>query len=598
MLLRPAQINTLLLNDTLDAAAAAAREKIKAVHNHLEEDEIATRIAKRDSKSVSELGLERSMPNLNALAPRLLGSPAASASTTIRRLIVKTAEKKAAASPELKTRMRERSEDMGYGTTWRDYLTAVIDGSEHGDDIALELLTTSLHLHMRLLRGDGSVEKEIKCEGTPLAVVHLLSEGNTFYTLVVTDFKDVKPAAPADNVPEPPPAWVLPAVGDWVEVEVEDDGWCPAKVLAVLDRQFKVQVSVVPSNDDSSATAASEVTPSLSMDDWLTWAQEVSQGGTEWRRPADAPLPLATDAAPSPVAVPASPESDDTADPHAGSGWEDHPTRAGRATTPDSGGGVVGGGLQPRPRGAPRRDASGRPKTWNGATGQWDEARAEAQVAQVAVQADPAPRAPPPPAPPPDAVATGVTDLAPLLKAVEDVTKRLVASVLPAPADVPVEVEAAELSLELPKQPTKMVVQLARRGAIEAEGAEVDAATEACLAMCEAKESALLAHMGTLESKEAEAEETLVKRQDLEASMQQQGCDTNEMRTKVNDTNSALEQLQSEQQECSEALAAVQSLPEQLEQQVPPLPTPRPTPLPPRPPPSLPPPHSLHPPRW
>lgn len=80
MLYTNAQINNLLLNGTLDAAAAA-REKIKAGHNHLEEDQIATRIAERESKSVSELELERSEPGLNALASRLLGSPAASAST-------------------------------------------------------------------------------------------------------------------------------------------------------------------------------------------------------------------------------------------------------------------------------------------------------------------------------------------------------------------------------------------------------------------------------------------------------------------------------------------------------------------------------------
>ena len=67
MLYTNAQINNLLLNGTLDAAAAALREKIKAGHNHLEEDQIATRIAERESKSVSELELERSEPGLNAL---------------------------------------------------------------------------------------------------------------------------------------------------------------------------------------------------------------------------------------------------------------------------------------------------------------------------------------------------------------------------------------------------------------------------------------------------------------------------------------------------------------------------------------------------
>ena len=130
MLYTNAQINNLLLNGTLDAAAAALREKIKAGHNHLEEDQIATRIAERESKSVSELELERSEPGLNALASRLLGSPAASASTAVRRLVALTAKEKAPADPELKGRMSERAKDMGYGTKWRHYLDAVRDTSE------------------------------------------------------------------------------------------------------------------------------------------------------------------------------------------------------------------------------------------------------------------------------------------------------------------------------------------------------------------------------------------------------------------------------------------------------------------------------------
>ena len=59
-----AQINNLLLNGKVAAAAACVCEKLKGGHNHLEETEIGTRIAERDSKSVSELELERSPPGL------------------------------------------------------------------------------------------------------------------------------------------------------------------------------------------------------------------------------------------------------------------------------------------------------------------------------------------------------------------------------------------------------------------------------------------------------------------------------------------------------------------------------------------------------
>ena len=576
-------VSELLLNDKLDAAAANLREKIKGGHNHFEEGTIATLVADRDSKSVSELDLEHSPSEFfAAVAERLFGQADASTVTLLRRMVALAAEKRAGADPELKVRMRARAKAMQYGTSRREYIAAVRDGREPGDKIVLELLADLLHLHVRLLQEDGSEEKEIKCAGSPIAELHLLQAGNTFCTLVVPDLKGVKQAAPADGVPKPPPDWVWPVVGELMEVDVEDVGSSPAKVLAVLaaDGQFKMRV-YSPDGDV--------------WDDWFTPAQE----GTDWKRP---PLPLATDAAPasaiaSPVAVPASPESDDTVDPHAGSRWEDHSTRAGRAT-PDGGGGGVG-----LIAAGAAINSGGDPTV--------HEARADVQAAQAAVQADPAPPAPPPPAPSPYAVAIGVTDLSQLRGAVDDVTKQMLAPVL-TPADVLVESEATELSLEWPEQPTKMVALRAQCSAVEAEGAEVDAATEACLAMCDDKESALHAQTDKLESEVVQAEEALVKLKDLEASLQQAGCESSEVRTKLSAANSALEQLQRELAACGEALAVVQPLPEQLKQQVPSPPYPRLNPRStscsrscPRPhshPPPLAspplPPHSLYPPYW
>ena len=592
-----AQINNLLLNGKVAAAAACVREKLKGGHNHLEETEIGTRIAERDSKSVSELELERSPPGLlDAMTQRLLGQTDASTATLLRRVLALAAEEKAVADPELRVQMRERAKAMQYGTMRRDYLAAVRDGREPGDEIALELLAALLHLHVRLLREDGSEEREIKCAGPPLAELHLLPAGDTFCTLVVPDFKGVEQAAPADGVPEPPPAWVPPAVGERVDVDVEDDGWCSAKVLAVLaDGQFKVQVSVAPSNCDSSVTPSGMASPrpSLSMDDWLTWEDE----GKDWRRRTDAPLPLATDsvAAPaaitSPDAAPTSPATTDASDetvsspptrpidPHAGSGGEDHPIRAGRAiaaaaainsggggdATSDGGGGVGGGGLKKRPRG---RSPAG--KTWNDAMGEWegtDEARAEAQAegaqavaAQAAAQAE--------------GGGDDVTDLSQLRGAVDALTERMLAPVLEASADAPVDSEATELSLKWPEQPTKMVALLAQCSALGAEGVEVDAETEVCIEMCDDKKGALHARTDKLELEEVQAEEALQKLEGCNESLQQAGCDTNEVRAKLSAAINSLEQLQRERVACGEALTVVQLLPEQLQQQVPVRPTP------------------------
>merc|ERR1740133_90561 len=108
--------------------------------------------------------------------------------------------------------------------------------------------------------------------------------GNTFCTLIVPNLhlKGVKQAAPADNVPEPPPAWVAPAVGEQMEVYIKDavedaEGvWCPAKVITVLaGGQFLMRIRS-PDGDV--------------WDDFgFTWENE----GEDWKRP---PLPLAADA--------------------------------------------------------------------------------------------------------------------------------------------------------------------------------------------------------------------------------------------------------------------------------------------------------------
>ena len=332
MLYTDAQVNNLLLNNQLDAAAARVREQIKAGHNHFEEATVATVVAERDSKWVSELDLERSPPGLlNATTRRLLGqaeAPAVSDAALLRRVVALAAEKEAATDSELRTRMRERAKAMKYGTMRRDYIAAVRDGREPGDQIALELLAALLHLHVRLLREDGSQEKEIKC-AAPVAELHLLPADNTFCTLVVPHLKGVERAAPADGVPKPPPAWALPVAGEQMEVEVVGVGWCPANVITVLADGGQFLMRISSSDGDV-------------WDDWFTWKNE----GTDWKRPG--PLPLATDAvaapAPaSPVTVPASPDaSDDTGsspptrpiDPHAGSGGGHRPTRGGAPSPP------------------------------------------------------------------------------------------------------------------------------------------------------------------------------------------------------------------------------------------------------------------------
>ena len=585
MLYTDAQINNLLLNDQLAAAAARVREQIKGSHHHFEEATIAEVLAERDSKWVSELELERSPPGLlNVMTRRLLGQAEAPDAALLRRVVALAAEKEATEDSELRTRMRKRAKAMEYGTKRRDYIAAVRDGREPGDQIALELLAALLHLHVRLLREDGTQEKEIKC-AAPVAELHLLSADNTFSTLVVPYLKGVERAAPADGVPKPPSAWRLPVAGEQMEVEVEVVGWCPANVITVLADGGQLLMRINSSDGEV-------------WDDWFTWENE----GTDWKRP---PLPLATDAvaaaAPaSPVTVPASPDaSDDTGsspptrpvEPHAGSGGVDRPTRAGRAiaaaaainsggggggdATSDGGGGVVYGGPRTRPRGrAPRG------KAWNGVTGTWegtDEARAEAQVegAQaVAVQ----------PVAQEEGGGDGVTDLSQLHGAVKAFTERHLTPVS-APPDEPAEPEATKLSLEPPEQPTKMVALLAQCSAVEAEGVGVGVATAACLKMCADKEGALYAHMDKLESKVVQAEEEQQKLEVCNQSLQQAGLDTNEVRAKLNDTNSSVDQLRRELVACGEALAVVQSLPEQL-QQVLPLP---PTSYTPGPPPTQPP---------
>ena len=129
--------NNLLL-DGKEAAAAGAREKIKAGHDHVHEAEIGELIAEPASKSVSELGLKLSKPGLiEALALRLFGS--SSKSAFLRRLLVKAAKEKAAADSGLKARMRDWAKEMGYGEASKDYINAVSDSSEPGDEIALEV---------------------------------------------------------------------------------------------------------------------------------------------------------------------------------------------------------------------------------------------------------------------------------------------------------------------------------------------------------------------------------------------------------------------------------------------------------------------------
>ena len=515
MLYTDAQVNNLLLNNQLDAAAARVREQIKAGHNHFEEATVATVVAERDSKWVSELELELSPPGLlNATTRRLLGqaeAPAVSDAALLRRVVVLVAEKEAATDSELRTRMRERAKAMKYGTMRRDYIAAVRDGREPGDQIALELLAALLHLHVRLLREDGSQEKEIKC-AAPVAELHLLPADNTFCTLVVPHLKGVERAAPADGVPKPPPAWALPVAGEQMEVEVVGVGWCPANVITVLADGGQFLMRISSSDGDV-------------WDDWFTWKNE----GTDWKRPG--PLPLATDAVAAPA--PASPVT-------------------------------VCGGLKTRPRG---RAPGG--KTWNGVTGTWegtDEARAEAQAEGAqAVAAQPVAQA--------EGGGDGVTDLSQLHGAVEALTERQLTPV-PAPPDAPAESEATKLSIEPPEQPTKMVALLAQFSAVEAEGVEVGAATAACLEMCADKESALYAHMDQLESKVAQAEEEWQQLEVCSQSLQQAGLDvTKEVSAKLNDTNSCVDQLRRELVACGEALAVVQLLPEQLQQQVPP-PTP------------------------
>jgi hypothetical protein len=588
-------VSDLLLNDKLDAAADYLHEKIKGGHNHLEEAEIGTRIAKLGYMSVEALGLERSSPGLiAALAERLFAQADDQTVTILRRLLALAAEKRAGKDQQLRVRMRERAKATKLGTSRRDFIDAVRDGREPGDEIALELLADLLHLHVRLLREDGSQEKEVKCAGPPLAVVHLLPAGNTFCTLIVSDFKGSFKAAPADNVPKPSPAWVPPVVGERVEVEVEVDGWCPAVVLAVkADGQFKVQTKVAPNSYDSSVTPSEVASPppSLPMDLWLTWEEE----GKDWRRPAHA---VAAPAPASPVTVPASPDaSDDTGSspptrptdapvaPHAGSGGEDRSIRAGRAISAaaaidssgggdatSDGGGVVVGGLKKRPPGRTPHGANGRLKVWNGVTGAWDEARGEAQAEGALAEAgQPAAQA--------EGGGDGVTDVSKLLKAVGALTKRQLTPV-PAPADAPVESEATELRLKPPEQPTKMVALLAQCSAVKAEGVEVDAATAACLEMCTDKERALHTRTNELESKVAQAEEALQQLERCSESLQKAGIDTTkEVRAKLNNTNSSLKQLQGQLVSCGKALAFVQSLPEQLQQQVPP-PTPHSNPFP------------------
>ena len=554
-----------LLSNGKDAAAAAAREKIKAGHDHLQEVAIGELLADGASKSVLELGLKRSTPGLlEAIELRLFGS--ASKSAFLRRLLALVAKEKAEAGPGLKARMREWAKYMGYGEAWRDYTTAVCDGNEPGDDIALELLVHELHLHVVLHKDDGSVEKEIKCEGTPLAKLHLVRAASTFCTLIVPHHLKGKQAMPADNVPDPPTDWVSPVVGERVEVDVEDDGWCSAEVLAVLPGQLKVQLKVAPNNSDGSVTPP---TP-LPMDDWLTWEQE----GTEWWRTAHAsPVTLPA----SPVTLPASPVTVHASPTRlidaAGAAM---PSIGGGASPSDGGGVVVEGGLKTRPRG---RAPTG--KVWNGVTGAWEEdpgevrAQAQAERAQ-AMAAQPTARS--------EAGGDGLTDLSPLLETAGALKERM-AKPVPAPADAP------ELSLKPPGQLAKMAALFAQCDAVAAEGVAAGAEAAALLEAVRAKESALHARMRTLESEEEQKEEELQRLKGLEASLQREGCNTRDVRAKLGAADSGLEQLQGELHACGQALAVLQTLPEELEQQVPTRAlTPALHPTPPPPPPPSPPP--------
>ena len=552
--------NNLLL-DGKDAAAAGAREKIKAGHDHLQEAEIGELLAERASKSVLELGVKLSTPGLiEAIALRLFGS--SSKFAFLRRLLVRAAKEKAAADSGLKARMRDWAKEMGYGEAWQDYVNAVSDSIEPGDEIVLDLLVHELHLHVVLLHeDDGSVEKEIKCEGTPLAKLHLVRAASTFCTLIVPHHEG-KQAMPADNVPEPPADWVSPVVGERVGVDVVDDGWCSGDVLAVLPGQFKVKLEVAPNSFDSSVTPP---TP-LPMDDWLTWEEE----GKEWRRTAPA----------SPATAPASPTRLIDA---AGAAM---PSIGGGASPSDGGGGVVEGGLKTRPRG---RAPTG--KVWNSVTGEWEDERGEVRAQSQAMAAQPTARS--------EACGDDLTDVSPLLETMDALKERM-AKPEPAPADAPVESEGSELSLKPPEQPSKMVALLAQHDAVAAEGVEVGEQAAALLEAVRAKESALHAHMHALESEEEQKEEELQRLKDLEASLQQMGCDTSDVRAKIGAANSGLEQLQGELHACGEALAVLQTLPEELEQQVPTralTAAPHPT-LPPPLPPPLPARHSLHPSHW
>ena len=94
MLYTDAQINNLLLNDQLAAAAARVREQIKGSHHHFEEATIAEVLAERDSKWVSELELERSPPGLlNVMTRRLLGQAEAPDAALLRRVVALAAER-------------------------------------------------------------------------------------------------------------------------------------------------------------------------------------------------------------------------------------------------------------------------------------------------------------------------------------------------------------------------------------------------------------------------------------------------------------------------------------------------------------------------
>ena len=299
------------------------REDIKKTYHHFEDATVAMLVAERDSKSVPELELERSSPGLfNTMTQRLLGQAGA---TLLRRAVALGAEKKSATDDELKAGMRERAKVMKYGPMPRDYIAALRDGREPGDLIALDLLASLLHLRVWLLREDGSIEKEIKCKA-PVAALHLLPADDTFCTLIVPHLhlEGVKQATPLDNVPKPPQTFVWPRVGKRMEVEVKGFGWCPAKVITVLADGGQFLMRVMSTDGDV-------------WDDWFTWQDE----DEDWRRPADT---VAATASPSPATVPASPDaSDDTESspptrsvdasvtPHAGSGGEDRPARAGRA---------------------------------------------------------------------------------------------------------------------------------------------------------------------------------------------------------------------------------------------------------------------------